>query len=124
MTTMKGGEMFKVKHLVVTLVAAMLFPAVGAAGIGPAYSTARYRAWSTTCHQYCSSVPEGSRPKSTGRPTAVVLRPRVVTVAASSGFSWDDAAIGFGTASALALLTIGALAYRRRSAVHGIRQPA
>jgi hypothetical protein len=52
------------------------------------------------------------------------VRPRVVTVVTSSGFSWDDAAIGFGTACGLALLTIGALAYRRHGAVHGIREPA
>lgn len=72
-----------------------------------------------TCHQYCGSVSERH-----GGPTAPALRPRIVTVVARSGFSWSDAAIGFGTACGLALVTAGALAYRRHGAVHEIREPA
>jgi hypothetical protein len=73
------------------------------------------------CHQYCSALSERTRTK---HPTAIALRPRIVTFVASSGFNWNDAAIGFGTACGLALLATGALAYRRHGAVHGSREPA
>jgi hypothetical protein len=78
-----------------------------------------------TCHQYCepalSSRLAAKRP---ARPAPTALRPRVITFKAGTGFNWNDAAIGFGSACGLALVTFGAFAYRRHGAVHEIREPA
>jgi len=75
-----------------------------------------------TCHQYCDTLHKGVT--HTGGRTPFVSRPRIVTVVASSAFSWSDAAIGFGAACGLALLALGALAYRRRGAIPEIREAA
>ena len=71
-----------------------------------------------TCHQYCSSVDQHLTQTHPGRPTSAT-RPRIVTVLADGGFNWNDAAIGFGAACGLMLLSLGSLLLRRQG---GIRQ--
>jgi hypothetical protein len=111
--------------IAIVLALAALFPVAAAAGRwGPGVPSragqqlASVHMTPGTCHQYCDTLPSSAgRP----RPAPTVLRPRVVTVAAR-GFSWDDAAIGFGTACGLTLVAFGALAYRRNGAVHEVRE--
>jgi hypothetical protein len=120
-----------VHTLAIVVAVAVLVPAAATAGRwGPGTSsrattppTAVHAAFGT-CHQYCSSPSERARTKHVGAWTAINLRPRVVTVAARRGFSWSDAAIGFGTACGLALVAFGALAYRRHGAVDEIGELA
>jgi hypothetical protein len=119
-----------VHTLAIVVAVAVLVPAAATAGRwGPGTSsrattppTAVHAAFGT-CHQYCSRSAR-ARTKHARAGTAIGLRPRVVTVAARSGFSWSDAAIGFGTACGLALVAFGALAYRRHGAVDEIGEPA
>jgi hypothetical protein len=76
-----------------------------------------------TCHQYCSSVDQHLAQTHPGRPTST-MRPRIVTVIADGGFNWSDAAIGFGAACGLVLLSLGSLLLRRQAGIRHAREPA
>jgi hypothetical protein len=73
-----------------------------------------------TCHQYCSSVDQHL----SQRPLLTTVRPRIVTVVADGGFNWSDAAIGFGTACGLVLLSLGSLLLRRQAGIRQARETA
>ncbi len=73
-----------------------------------------------TCHQYCSSVDQHL----SQRPVLTSVRPRIVTVVADGGFNWNDAAIGFGAACGLVLLSLGSLLLRRQAGIRQAREPA
>lgn len=73
----------------------------------------------TTCHQYCASV--GQDPSQ--RPMLTSARPRFVTVVADASFNWSDAAIGFGAAWGLVLLSLGSVRLLRRAGLRHYRQP-
>jgi hypothetical protein len=73
-----------------------------------------------TCHQYCSSVDQHL----SQRPVLTTVRPRIVTVGAGGGFNWSDAAIGFGVACGLMLLSLGSLLLRRQAGIRQAREPA
>jgi len=73
-----------------------------------------------TCHQYCSSVDQHL----SQRPALTTVPPRIVTVVADGGFNWNDAAIGFGAACGLMLLSLGSLLLRRQGGIRQARETA
>ena len=101
---------------VVVVIAACAAPAATAGRFGPGSPSrpATVRAVHTpptTCHQYCGSVDHHATPPS------ITVPPRVVTVTTNDGFSWADAAVGFGVACGLALLAGGLILIRRHGRV-------
>ena len=98
------------------VIAACAVPAATAGRFGPGSpgrsSAARpVHIAPTTCHQYCDVV-NPPAPK----PPTVVLPPHV-TVVSNAGFSWADAAVGFGAACGLALLASGLVLLRRHGRI-------
>jgi hypothetical protein len=73
-----------------------------------------------TCHQYCSSVDQHL----SQRRLLTTVRPRIVTVVADGGFNWSDAAIGFGAACGLMLLSLGSLLLSRQAGIRQARETA